>query len=425
MLVIFANIGSIIMMAILLSLSAFFSCSETAFFSLTSRQVRHLKTSQNRISRLVAELLSAPQQLLGSLLLGNNIVNIAYFSIASVMTVRLGGTYGHTVGAAWALITFAMLLLCGEMLPKYLAYTNNERIAVYSSVPALLVVRAFRPILFLFNFLMIEPAMRLLIPPSRKKPFINRNQMRFLIKSSRQQGLISSDEGELLGELIDFNSLKVRQVMRPRVDMVACDVKMAPDSCRDFLNKHNLTKIPVYSGALENCIGTIHMRDLLLAPEQPLRTMVHKPQFVPEQKTVESLLEHFRTTGTDSALVVDEFGGLAGWVLLEDVVAELVGPIDEPGETKPIEQLGPLRYRFAAAMPIHDWAEAFGLDADAMRLSTMGGLVTALIGRIPRPGDTAHLGNLRFEVEQMHGHRIQTVILTLDSIKSKDGKAGR
>jgi putative hemolysin len=420
--VVLENIGNIVIMLILLSFSAFFSGSETAFFSLTARQLRQLKNSQNRLAHLAARLLSTPQRLLGSFLLSNLIVNIAYYSAASVITVNIGRTYGSAAGVASALTTFAAILLCGEMLPKYFAYTSNERIVVFSALPTSLLVRVLRPILTIVSFFVVEPFIRLIVHPSRKKSFIKRKELRFLIESSRQQGLISADESEFLGEVVDFSSLKVRQVMRPRVDMVACDVKLAPEACRRFLDKHDLTKVPVYSGTIENCIGTIHLRDILLTPDQPLKNLVRKPQFIPEQKTVESLLEFFRTSGTDSALVVDEFGGLAGWVRLEDVVQELVGPIDETVGVSPIEQLGPMRYRFAATMPIHDWSAAFGLDADEMRLSTIGGLVTALIGRIPRPGDVAHIRNLRFEVEKMHGHRIQTVVLTLEPIGKKHRK---
>jgi len=423
--VVLENLGSVLVMLILLSLSAFFSGSETAFFSLPPRQVRKLKTSNNRLAQLAARLLSTPQLLLGSFLLSNLIVNIAYYSIASVITANIGRAYGGAAGAASALATFGMLVLCGEMLPKYFAYTSNERIVLFSALPALFLMRVLRPALSMCNFLLVEPAIRLIIQPSQKKTYIKRNELRFLIESSRQQGLISADESELLGEVVDFNSLKVRHVMRPRVDMVCCDVKLSSDACRRFLSKHDLTKIPVYSGNIDNCIGIVYLRDLLLAPDQPLKGLVRKPQFVPEQKTVESLLEFFRTTATDSAIVVDEFGGLAGWVRLEDVVEELVGPIDETTDVKSIEQLGPLKYRFAAAMPIHDWAAAFGLESDDTRLATIGGLVTALIGHVPRPGDVVNLRNLRFEVETMHGHRIQTVVLTLEPIGKKDNNGAQ
>jgi magnesium and cobalt transporter len=136
--------------------------------------------------------------------------------------------------------------------------------------------------------------------------------------------------------------------------------------------------------------------------------------FVPEQKTVESLLEFFRSSRTDVAVVVDEYGGIAGSVCLEDIAEELFGQMEPSGQIEPVQQTGPFEYRLAGNLAVHDWAEVFGIDQAEIHQVTIGGLVTALLGKIPKPGDVACLKNLRFTVENVRKRRIETLILTFE-----------
>jgi CBS domain containing-hemolysin-like protein len=245
-------------------------------------------------------------------------------------------------------------------------------------------------------------------------------EFRSLVSLSRRRGLISEDADRLLGEVVELGLLKVRHVMQPRVDMIAADVTEPPESVRELMRTRHLTKIPVYSGPVDNIIGLVYLRQLFLKPGVPLDRLVQPVQFVPEQKTVESLLEFFRKTGTDMAVVVDEYGGIAGWVRLEDIAEELFGRIEIPPRVEPISQSGPFQYRLAGDLAIHDWAEAFGVDIEESRVSTLGGLVTTLLGRIPRKGDVAYIGNLKFTVERVRRHRIETVTLSLEPILSHE-----
>ena len=192
---------------------------------------------------------------------------------------------------------------------------------------------------------------------------------------------------------------------------------------RRILAAHHLTKLPVYNGVIDNIVGLVNLRQLFLHPDLPVGKLVYKVNFVPEQKTVESLLEFFRSSKTDIAVAVDEYGGIAGVVALEDIVEELVGPIEPLKGIEPVKQLGPLTYRLAGSLAIHDWADAFGIDIAESRLATIGGLVIALLGKIPRPGDVAYLRNLKFTVELVRRHTIESVVLELMPLE-KQQKAG-
>lgn len=407
-------------MLLLLVCSAFFSGAETAFFNLSRRQIKLLQTSSRKLQNLTARLLYKPKRLLSCLLFGNMVVNVLFYSLASVLTVQIGRQMGLTVASVTALIAFVVLVLFGEILPKSFAYANSKSFSVTTALPAFLCLQLFTPIIFVFRFFIVEPSLRLLLGPQPTVRPMTTSEFKSLFEQVRKRGLITADENKVLMETIQFGFLKVRHVMQPRVDMTVCAITDSASQARQIMQKNNLTKLPVYSGTVDNIIGLVHLRRLLLEPTVSLQDTIEKVHFVPEQKTVESLLEFFRNSGIDTAIVVDEYGGIAGLVQMEDIAEELVGPIEVTEQIEPIEKIGPFEYRLSGSLPIHDWAEAFGVEPDETRLSTVGGLVTALVGRIPKTGDVAYLKNLKFTVAQMRRHRIETIILTFEPISTND-----
>ncbi len=321
---------------------------------------------------------------------------------------------GAATGAAFA--TFLLLVLFGEILPKSLTYASARSLAVAAALPAFLVVRILGPVTSVFRILFLEPVLRVFFGSARPPRVTTLAEFRSLVDLSRRRGLIGEDENRLLGEVVELSLLKVRHVMQPRVDMIACDVAESPAVARKLMQEHRLTKMPVYAGSVDNIIGVIALRQLFLKPGVPLDRLLQPVQFVPEQKTVESLLEFFRETETDMAVVVDEYGGIAGSVRLEDIAEEVFGRIETPPKLEPIQILGPFQYRLAGDLAIHDWADVLGVDLEETRVSTIGGLVTTLLGKIPRRGDTAYIGNLKFTVERVRRHRTETVILSLEPL---------
>ncbi|MBN2129494.1 MAG: HlyC/CorC family transporter [Sedimentisphaerales bacterium] len=415
---VYQNVGQVVAMVVLLAGSAFFSGSETAFFNLTRRQAKQFQGSKHNVHRLVARLLKRPGQLLTCLLLGNITVNVLFYAVSSTLVFRAKAGWGLGAAGAVAFATFIVLVLFGEILPKSLAYANSRSFAIAAALPVFVSVQVFRPAAFVFRFLILEPTLRILLGHRRTPKAITLNEFRSLIDLSRRRGLITEDENRLLAEVVELGFLKVRHVMQPRVDMVACAVTESVDLAHERMRQHRLTKMPVYVKDIDNIVGMVHLRQILLKAGVSLDRLVQPVHFVPEQKSVESLLEFFRKTETDVAVVVDEYGGIAGSVRLEDIAEELFGGEDVPGQAQPIEQLGPFRYRLSGDLPVHDWANVFGIDLGETRASTIGGLVTALLGRIPRKGDVAYLENLKFTVERIHKHRVETVVLTLEPISS-------
>jgi putative hemolysin len=415
---VYQNLGHVLVMLVLLCCSAFFSGAETALFNLTRRQIKQLNTSAHRVHKLTARLLRKPGHLLNCLLLGNITVNVLYYATSSVLVLRVGRAWGLGAATGLAMATFIALVLFGEIVPKSVTYADSRPLAIAVTVPVFLAMQVLGPIALVFRVLFLEPVLRILFGGARTPEMITLAEFRSLVNLSRQRGLISASENKLMGEVVELGLLKVRHVMQPRVDMVACDVTERTDVVRERMQERRLTKMPVYVKKLDNIVGMIHLRQLHLKPDSSLDRLVQPVQFVPEQKTVESLLEFFRRTGTDVAVVVDEFGGIAGSVRLEDIAEELFGRMEMVSGVEPIKQLGPFQYRLAGDLAIHDWADVLGVDLEETRLSTIGGLVTALLGKIPRKGDVAHMGNLKFTVDRVSRHRIETVILSFEPFKS-------
>ncbi|MCU0916075.1 MAG: hemolysin family protein [Planctomycetes bacterium] len=415
---IFQSVGPILVMLLLLAFSAFFAGSETALFSLSTRHIQQWQASGRWRQKTAAYLRYRPEYVLNCLLFGNMIVNVLFYAVSSVLVQRMGRTWGFGAATAVAFATFLLLVLFGEILPKSVAYSHARALATAAAFPIFIVVTIFGPITAVFRVLFLEPVLRVLLGHARSPQTITLAEFRSLVNLSRRRGLITESENRLLGEVVDLGQLKVRHVMRPRVDLVSCKVSDPPATVRAQMCEHRLTKIPVYAGKLDNIIGLVHLRRLLLEPGARMEKLVEPVTFVPEQKTVESLLEFFRKSGTDLAIVVDEYGGIAGSVQLEDIAEELFGRLEPPAEVEPIKQLGPFQYRLAGHLALHDWAEVLGIDLEETRSSTLAGLVTNLLGKMPQEGDVACLGNLKFTVERVRKRRIETVILSVEPLPS-------
>ncbi|MBN1787508.1 MAG: HlyC/CorC family transporter [Sedimentisphaerales bacterium] len=412
---------SLLLMLVLLGFSAFFSGSETAFFNLSKRQREQFLNSKKKSHQLTAALLTRPKKLLTTLLLGNMAVNVLYFSLASSLSVKFSVQSGGYTAAFCAVASFVVLVLFGEMLPKSIAYANSLTLSIFSALPAFICVYFFAPIRLILNWIFVVPALRLLSPSAAQKNPITAQQFNLLIDSNRQRGLITEDENQFLSAVVELGVLKARHIMRPRVDMVFCRAKTPSSKAVELLKKRKRLMIFVYTGKIDNVIGVVSMRKLVLNTDSQVKDIMEEVQFVPEQKRVDVLLDTFLKNTFDSAVVVDEFGQIAGAVSLDDIIDHILGKDTDQEDIEPVEQVGPMEYRLAGDLSIHHWAQEFGLDHANVRFSTVAGLTAALLGRVPKPGDTVYLRNLKFTVEKVQRHRIKSIILTFEPLKNNNG----
>ena len=409
-------------MALLLCASAFFSGSETALFYLSRDQLRRFRTSGSPLRYLAARLMDDPRRVLVTVLFGNMTVNVGFFAMSVMLAHQIGDRFS---GQAWGwrvgifIVAPLLVIVFGEVTPKSLAATRPARIAPWVSLPLTFLGWVVLPLRMVLGYVVVGPLQRL-ITGRRPVPcaLVTTDELQAIVEVSEREGAVSRDESEMLTEVLELAELRVREVMTPRVEIVACDVRTPPPRVLDIFRRSRHTKIVVYEGRIDETRGVVYAKTAFLNPDHPLAVLVQPVHYVPETKTVESLLQEFRAKRIQFALAVDEYGGVAGLVTLEDCLEEIVGEIedemDRPG-LEPVRRLGPAEYLLAGNLSIRSWADLFDQDRPDVggRYSTVAGFVTSLLGRVPRQGDTVTWRNLEFTVEEVRRRRVMRVRLRL------------
>jgi putative hemolysin len=398
----------------LLLASGFFSGSETAFFSLSPGQMHSLR--QGGRGRWLARLVARPQSTLNLLLLSNMMVNVTFAAISAVIVFDIRQANGATSAAAMSIGALLALILFGEVTPKMLAVTITERWAVFASRPIWLFGHLLSPILWVLDALFVTPLTRLLSPAAPGPRMITTDELQALLDLSAKRGLLDDEAHDLLQEIVELSELRVADVMVPRVDMTSWDLAEPRQHLLHLIREKRLRRVPVYDDSVDNILGLIHAKRALLSPRAPLRELIVPIPFVPVAASIERVLLRFRQTGRQVAIAVDEYGGTAGLIALEDILDEIVGdmPRDDDRQTGPaVVPVSEREYLLEGALAIHEWADAFDIDLQGGRISTVGGLVMALLDRLPAVGDTVRYRNLQFTVEAMRGRRIAKLRLTL------------
>ncbi|MEX1025521.1 MAG: hemolysin family protein [Planctomycetota bacterium] len=384
---------------VLLALSGLFSASETALFGLDREQ-------RTRVGRKASVLLAQPGQLLVSILLGNLLINLLYFAVAGGLFPGDEGVGDLTVGLGVlvGLVTF------GEILPKTLGLRYRVGMVRVASVPLTL----WRWIL-----LPISRPMEALLEASHRvvstwiddeRALTPEMLARVMDRSARDETLIGA-EAELLAEIVELGDIRVREIMTPRVDALFLDVSGANrDEVLAAAIERRQSWLPVVDGSPDNLLGAVAVR-ALFRDHSPVEQLVMPVKVVPEQANALDLLSALQEDRTSEAVVIDEWGGTAGYVTAENVFEELVGDLRTENEARApvVVPLGEGRYRVRGSLSIRDWNEAFGMAVVPHEFETVGGFVTTLLGRIPRAGDTARVDRLVLEVHEVRGRRVELV----------------
>lgn len=406
-----AEYGQLLLLLALLAAGAFFSGAETALFSLSRGQLYQLAHADHRLQRMAASLMRRPDNVLTTVLLGTNIVRILYFVWSSLLIIRLRGSVAH--GATWASVAVVASLLgviiFSEILPKTVCFLAARAVSPLAAPVLAAIGWGIRPVRRLLMAVLVGPLTRLLAPARGRRGDLSAEEIASLLALSEQRGLIGADQTELLKEVIDLSGLRAADIMVPRVDVVAHEVNSPVDGLIERIRHKRVTKIPVYEGDLDHVVGVVYAKRLLAETGKGLRELLEPAQFVPEAASLERVLLQFRATRNPLAVVVDEYGGTAGIVTLEDVLEEIVGEIVEEGDAErapAVQQVGPGQWLVAGNLPIHEWAEDFGVDLAAVRFSTVGGFVISLLGHIPSVGAKATYRNVTFTVEAVRRRRI-------------------
>lgn len=409
-------------MVVLLLYSAFFSGTETALFSLTRSKIRELRMEGGHVAKTLALLSDNPAGLLIALLFGNLVVNILFFSTSVVIAVDIGHRYGEWWEAVAGMLVLLLVILCGEILPKAIGISFSERVVRIGSIPLRNWYHILAPVRGI-----LEAMARRLEPRDQHDNRLNAEELKMLIDATQHDPTFGRQEKAIVEDIVNLPEIRVRELMVPRVNQLFRRADSPAGEALRAAAEQEIELIPVYEEEEDNIIGVVEVRALFASdePNRPLRDFAHPARFVPEIKRADEMLREFLSEDLRLVCVVDEYGGLAGTVCLEDLLEEVVGEFDAM-EMPPIEQLGESTYRLQGSLGIREWRSLFvGFLPDevvrSLAFDTVGGLVVSLLKRMPRPGDIVEVRNLKFSVEHVRSNRIESILLEL--AEEKEGAA--
>ncbi|PID78463.1 MAG: hypothetical protein CSA42_00345 [Gammaproteobacteria bacterium] len=404
-----------ISLVLLILLSGFFSSAEIALFSLNDAKTRLLGKKKDKFSLLIIKMKKNPHRLLTTILIGNNLVNIAATSLATAIAISFYGNTG--VGMATAIMTF-LILVFGEIFPKSLATRNNLIIAKIVIFPLLWLYYLFFPLIKLMDFI------PLLTGKMEKMPTVTEEELLSYVEVGEEEGEIKKEERELIRNVFEFDDISASEVMRPRRDMSVIDVDESLDM--SFLIEAGFSRFPVKEGHIDNIIGTIHVKDIFRYYTEndswpSIREVLREPYFIPEHKRINTLLHQFKHRKNHMAIVVDEHGGVAGLVTLEDVLEEIVGEIsDETDYVEPhIVKIKANEWIVLGMASIEDVNKKIKLKIPESPLyDTFSGYILEYIGRIPEEKEVIEIDRLLVTVKEMEKNRIRELIVRIDKNKT-------
>lgn len=402
-----------------LILSAFFSGSETALFSLNKLQLKKMQKEESgwRVNSII-KLLDDPQKTLITILTGNMFVNIAASSLATYLAIKLFGNVG--IGIAGGIMIF-MILVFGEIVPKSLAISNAETIAKKNARPVEIISSFLFPLILFFKI--IINALYYFFGKKRvkEKKEITEEDLITLINVGKDEGVIEEEEKKMIRNIFEFGDTMVKEVMVPRVDMACIPSEAKLNSILRLIKKMGHSRIPVYKETIDNIIGILYAKDLLVVYEQwykskekfDLKKIIRRAYFVPENKKIDDLLDIFQKDKIQIAIAIDEYGGTAGLVTMEDVVEEIVGEIiDEYNkETKLYEIIDNNTVIADGIISIDKINELLNIEISENDFETLGGFIYDLMGRVPNKNETIEYKNIQITIEQVVKNRIIRVII--------------
>ncbi|MGN8887301.1 HlyC/CorC family transporter [Blautia sp. HCP28S3_G10] len=413
----------LIILIILLALSAFFSSNETALMAVNKIRLRALADDGNRRAALVLDIVeNHTPKMLSAILIGNNIVNITASSLATTLAYHFGG---YMVSIATGLLT-VLVLIFGEITPKNYATLNAEKITL-RYIPVLkFFMTVMTPFIFIINLFSRGVMYLLRVDPDAASKAMTEEELRTIVDVSHEDGVIESDEKEMIYNVFDLGDANAKDIMVPRVNVTFASVDNTYDELIDIFRQDRFTRLPVYEENQDNVVGIINMKDLLLYDKNEpfdIHQFLRKPHFTYEYKDISELLVEMRASTFNIAIVVDEYGEMTGLITLEDILEEIVGEIHDEydeSENELVKKISNHEYIIEGSMSLDDVNDHLGTTFKSEDYDSLGGLIIEHLDRLPEEGDEVITeDNIRLVVEKLNKNRIESVHIYLPQQKEK------
>jgi CBS domain containing-hemolysin-like protein len=427
----FVTALELVLIAFFVLWNAFFVSAEYAFVSVRHTRLDELAARGNRRARTVRKIVADPSRFIAAFQLGITLSSVALGAlgepaVASVLdsifgSVSTWAASAVSVGLAFVLISILHVVL-GEIVPKSYTLPRAERVAL--AVAPLIGVFFFVFAWFIaFLDWLAQLVMRALGIPTTNELEASHSEieLRMLLRQGERSGVLETDEQQMIDKVFDFSDTPVEDVMVPRPDIVALPVSLTPTAAMEEVLQHPYTRYPVYEEEFDNVLGVLHVRSLFVALQNgdadsaDLRGLLYPAHLVPETKRLGHLMTEIRRQRGHMAIVIDEYGSVAGLVTLEDLLEEIVGEIDDEfdPEDAPIVRLGPDLYRVEGSLPVEEFNQRFDRNLSDDDYHTVGGIVFGELGRAPAVGDSVEIGHVKFDVSDVDGTRILHADATL------------
>ncbi|MFC1951845.1 HlyC/CorC family transporter [Chloroflexota bacterium] len=416
----------LVLLFICLILSAFFSSSETAFISLQRVRVEHMVSTKVKGAKRVAGMIQRPEKLLSTILLGNNLVNTAAASVATILAVSV---WGQQQGVLIATISVTIVLLIfAETTPKTIASHHAEKLSLILARPIQAISWLFTPFVVVLSWI-ASGFTKMVGETPIPRSLVSEDEIRTMISVGHREGTVEEEEAEMLHKVFDFGNRPVREVMVPRPEVVCIE---KGSKLTDFLSLYAespLSRFPVYQENMDNVVGILSVKDMLMAlangtidRENAIDDLIRPAYFTPETKPISELFSEMRDKNYRMTVVVDEYGGTAGIVSLSRLVEEIVGPVGDElaAAEKEYEAINEYTFQIDGGMRIEEANEEMGLELPEGDYETVAGFVLHLLGHIPRQGEQLKYKSLKLVITKMRGMKIEEILLTKEKSKEKD-----
>lgn len=410
---------------VMVLLSGFFSSAETSMTTVNRIRVQSLVEQGNKRAIILDKVISDSGKMLSTILIGNNIVNMAASSLMTTLTIKvLGNVY---VGAATGLLTLVILLF-GEITPKTLASIHAEKLALsYARIIYFLMV-VLTPVVYLIGKMSNVVMTALRIDPDAKRNTMTEHELRTLVNVSQEDGVIESEEKQMIYNVFDFGDSAAKDVMIPRIDMTFIDISSSYEELMETFREDMHTRFPVYEDNTDNVVGIINVKDLLLYPKDKpfsIREILREPYFTYEHKATADLMIEMRKASVNLAIVLDEYGATAGLVTLEDLLEEIVGEIRDEydeDEEEPIREIQPgIEYTALGSAKLDDINETLHIHLDSEEYDSIGGYIIEQLDCLPVHGQSVTTDSgIRIVVDDIDKNRIELVHIWFPQKKAQE-----
>lgn len=408
-----SNLIQIVLLGILLVGSGFFSASETALMSLSKIRIRYMKEEGVKGAKLVGSLIDNPNNLLTSILVGNNVVNIAATSISTSLFMSLYGERGVPIATA---VMTILVLIFGEITPKTIAANNTEKVALIVSKPIKAIIVFLKPVVWVFNIITWAIFKILGVQDKGIQPYITEEELKTMVNVSHEEGVLEIEEREIINNVFQFGDMQAKEAMIQRLDIVAINAEDTYEEIMDLFKNEKLSRLPVYEESIDNIIGILNIKDVVFLEDEEIENFnikeyVREAFFTYEFKKITQLLEEMKKEKCQMAIVVDEYGATAGLITVEDLVEVIVGDIDDEydEEDDEIQVIKEDEYIVEGSTKITDVNEMIGTKLESEEFDSIGGFIIGHLGRIPEENEVVEVDNIRLCIESLDKNRIMKI----------------